>query len=153
MTDPGPKARLLADLAERVAAAGPQGRGALWRLGEPERQLDANLVRLPAGAVVGEHRENDLDVLLLVVAGGGTLLDGPQALELGAGALAWLPRGSRRSLRAGSEGLVYLTAHRRRPGMAVGGVRTAQLCPGCGAVPEGAAPAYCSRCGGRLSAG
>ncbi|MFI9270720.1 cupin domain-containing protein [Kitasatospora sp. NPDC052896] len=158
--------RLLADLSECVAEAGPERRGALWRLTEPARQLDANLIRLPAGAVVAEHRENDLDVLLLVVAGDGTLLDGARTVPLGAGALAWLPRAARRGLRAGPDGLVYLTVHRRRPGLAVRGTgRVApvddqggeaacwlhQVCPGCGAVPDGVAPVYCSRCGERLA--
>lgn len=157
--------RLLADLAERVAGADPEQRGALWRLSEPARQLDANVIRLPAAAVVDEHQENDLDVLLLVVAGGGTLLDGAQTLPLGVGALAWLPCTSRRGLRAGPEGLVYLTVHRRRPGLAVQGMRKTEpvdeggeaacllhrICPACGAVPDGVTPAYCSRCGAQLS--
>ncbi|MDH6127368.1 hypothetical protein [Kitasatospora sp. GP82] len=158
-------ARLLADLAERVAEAGPEERGALWRLTEPARQLDANLIRVPAGAVVDEHQENDLDVLLLVVAGGGTLLGGAQPLPLEVGALIWLPRAARRGLRAGPEGLVCLTVHRRRPGLAVQGTRDIgpvaeggeaacqlhRICPACGAVPDGVAPAYCSRCGERLA--
>ena len=156
--------RLLAELAECVAEASPEQRGALWRLSEPARQLDANLIRLPAGADVGEHQENDLDVMLLVVAGSGALLDVERELPLGVGSLAWLPRGARRGLRAGPDGLVYLTVHRRRPGLAVQGIREAEpveeageaacwlhlICPGCGAVPDGASPAYCSRCGERL---
>ncbi|MDH6117655.1 hypothetical protein [Kitasatospora sp. GAS204B] len=166
MTSTPGTARLLADLAERVAGAGSEQRGALWRLAEPGRQLDANLIRLPADAVVDEHQENDLDVLLLVVAGGGTLLDGARALPLEVGGLVWLPCAARRGLRAGPGGLVYLTVHRRRPGLAVQGVRTARpvaeggeaacllhrICPACGAVPDGVAPAYCSRCGERLAA-
>jgi quercetin dioxygenase-like cupin family protein len=158
----------LADLREAVERAAPEQRGALWKLAEPGRQLDANLVRLPAGAEVGEHREDELDVLLLVVAGGGTLTGGGRELPLAAGGLTWLPRTATRSLRAGAEGLAYLTVHRRRPGLSVGGTgRNApapgreeggedacwlhRLCPECGAVPDGSAPVYCSRCGHRLA--
>ena len=89
------------------------------RLAESGRQLDANVVHLPPGHRVDTHREPDLDVLLLVLAGHGTLTapDGPHPLP--AGTLTWLPHGSTRSLAAGTEGLTYLTVHRRRPGMRI----------------------------------
>ncbi|MFE4537148.1 hypothetical protein ACFRKB_19040 [Streptomyces scopuliridis] len=52
------------DCLARVAA---ERGGALWRLAEAGRQLDATVVRLPPGAAaVEEHAEPDLDVLLLV---------------------------------------------------------------------------------------
>ncbi|GAA2242730.1 hypothetical protein GCM10010430_25410 [Kitasatospora cystarginea] len=161
--------RLLADLTECVAAASPDQRGALWRLAEPGRQLDANLVRLPADGAVEEHAEPDLDVLLLVVEGSGTLYSEGRPQPLTPGALAWLPHGSRRALHASSRGLAWLTVHRRRPGMTIrsappadpapadrptGGGDPAcwldRVCPACGRLAEGAAPAFCSRCGERL---
>ncbi|GAA2446577.1 hypothetical protein [Streptomyces macrosporus] len=118
--------RVLTDLDGLVAGASPEQGGALWRLAESGRQLDANLVRLPPGASVGEHVENDLDVLLLVVDGGGEIEDGAGGrTALAPKALVWLPRTSRRALRAGPEGLVYLTVHRRRPGMTVRGLASA----------------------------
>ncbi|MEU8352154.1 MULTISPECIES: hypothetical protein [Streptomyces] len=94
--------------------------GALWKLAEPGRQLDANVVRLPPRQRVDTHAEPDLDVLFLVVAGDGTLdgSDGPH--RLAEGRLIWLPHGSSRSLTAGEAGLSYLTVHRRRPGMRIG---------------------------------
>lgn len=85
-----PLPRVLCDTAALDGASA----GALWRLAEPGRQLDANVVRIPPGQEVGTHREPDLDVLLLVLAGHGTLTAGP-------------------------EGLTYLTVHRRRPGMRI----------------------------------
>ncbi|GAA1245998.1 hypothetical protein GCM10009665_41110 [Kitasatospora nipponensis] len=164
---PGDTARLLADLHECLAQAAPEQRGALWRLAESARQLDANLVRLPPDAVVPAHTENDLDVLLLVVAGSGTLRAGEGAgadeLPLAATTLAWLPRTARRALHAGPQGLDYLTVHRRRPGLTIRGTRPDpadeggdsacwlhRLCPACGMVPDGTAPAYCSHCGEHL---
>jgi quercetin dioxygenase-like cupin family protein len=97
----------------------PAPAGALWRLEESGRQLDANVVHLPPRQRVDTHAEPDLDVLLLVLTGDGTLTttDGPQ--HLATGALTWLPRGSTRSLTAGTDGLSYLTVHRRRPGMQI----------------------------------
>ena len=67
-----PTPRLLADLCE--VAAAPAGRaGALWKLTESGRQLDANLVHLPAHRRVERHVEPELDVLVLVLGGQGTL--------------------------------------------------------------------------------
>ena len=126
--------RTLAQFHDLIAEAGTTDRGgALWRLAEPGRQLDANLVRLAPGAEVGEHVEGDLDVLLVVLAGGGELgggrlgvgqhdSSGPERQSLTAGTAVWLPRRAQRSLHAGPDGLVYLTAHQRRPGLAIGGL-------------------------------
>ncbi|CAM5637626.1 hypothetical protein [Streptomyces fumanus] len=113
-----PAPRVLTDTAA-LAALPDAPSGALWKLAEPGRQLDANVVHLPPSARVAPHTEPDLDVLLLVLSGAGTLLgtDGPRGLR--AGELAWLPRGAERGIEAGPDGLTYLTAHRRRPGLSI----------------------------------
>ncbi|MBY8881983.1 cupin domain-containing protein [Actinacidiphila acidipaludis] len=119
-TGTAPAPHLLCDV-QALAGELPAPAGAMWRLAESGRQLDANVVHLPPGGHVADHREPDLDVLLLVVAGSGTLgtPDGAdQALT--AGALLWLPHGSTRRIDAGPEGLSYLTVHRRRPGLRIG---------------------------------
>ncbi|MFD5185994.1 hypothetical protein ACFWMQ_26000 [Streptomyces sp. NPDC058372] len=157
----GARPRVLAVLRERLAAAGDEARGALWRLAEDGRELDANLVRLAPGAAVGEHRESVLDVLLVGVAGNGRVE--PDGLELAESAVLWLPRGARRAFTAGPRGLAYLTVHRRRPGLAIGSAPPGavrpepeggeapcfldRVCPGCGRVSDDPAPVYCSRCG------
>ncbi|MGA5525779.1 hypothetical protein [Streptomyces pseudogriseolus] len=114
-----PLPRILCDTAALAAAVGGDRAGALWRLAESGRQLDANVVRLPPGHRVDTHREPDLDVLLLVLAGHGTLTAPDGEHPLPTGALTWLPHGSTRSLSAGPAGLTYLTVHRRRPGMTI----------------------------------
>ncbi|MBS2963364.1 hypothetical protein KGA66_09930 [Actinocrinis puniceicyclus] len=162
--------RLLADLDWCLAQAADDQRGALWRLAEPGRQLDANLVRLPPGATVEPHTEPDVDVLLLPVAGHGTLRTEQGQIALTAHALTWLPRGSRRSITAGPDGLAYLTVHRARTGLRIrlptdpqalarleqreeeqeGGEAACllpRLCPHCGEVAAGAKPAVCPACG------
>jgi quercetin dioxygenase-like cupin family protein len=94
--------------------------GVLWKITEPGRQLDANLVRLAPDARVAHHAEPDLDVLLIVTEGGGVLeTPGAEDQGLDAGTVAWLPHGSARALRAGPNGLAYFTVHRRRPGMRI----------------------------------
>ncbi|MEU2402988.1 hypothetical protein ACFWRZ_01615 [Streptomyces rubiginosohelvolus] len=154
--------RVLARIAGLLAAAAPDERGALWQLAEPGRELDANLVRLPPGADVGEHQEDVLDVLLVVLAGAGSVRAGDgQVLDLAAGAVLWLPRTSRRALTAGPDGLTYLTVHRRRPGLAIkppggayeggeGPCMLDRVCPECGRLSQDPAPVFCSRCGERF---
>ena len=90
------------------------------KLAESDRQLDANVVHLPSGRRVDPHAESALDVLLVVVSGSGKLEAGDgQTLDLAEGLVMWLPHGSRRSLSAGEDGLLYMTVHRRRPGMSI----------------------------------
>jgi quercetin dioxygenase-like cupin family protein len=113
-----PTARVLVDVHELVDD-GSVPSGARWTLTEPGRQLDANLIHLPAGQRVDTHTEPDLDVVLIVVAGGGIVgtPDGEQVLA--DGNVVWLPRGSTRNITAGNNGLSYLTVHRRRAGLQI----------------------------------
>ncbi|WP_410790623.1 cupin domain-containing protein [Kribbella sp. C-35] len=113
-----PTVRVLADVHE-LTETSPVPSGARWTLAEPGRQLDANLIHLPAGQRVDTHTEPDLDVVLIVVAGCGIVgaPDGDQ--NIAEGNIVWLPRGSTRNLRAGDNGLSYMTVHRRRPGLQI----------------------------------
>jgi quercetin dioxygenase-like cupin family protein len=113
-----PEVRILADVHEFVDDPGAAG-GARWTLSEPGRQLDANLIHLPPGRRVDTHIEPDLDVLLVALAGAGTIgaPDDPQSVAKGN--LVWLPHGSTRNITAGADGLSYLTVHRRRPGLQI----------------------------------
>ncbi|PJN38808.1 hypothetical protein CG747_21435 [Streptomyces sp. CB02959] len=110
--------RLLCD-ARELAAVDPAPTGALWRLAESGRQLDANLVRLPPEGRIDTHVEPELDVILYVVSGDGVVDTARDRQPLTEGSVVWLPRGSRRSLTAGRDGLAYLTVHRRRPGLQI----------------------------------
>lgn len=116
MDEPVP--RILADLHALAGDATVES-GARWKLAEPGRQLDANLVHLPAGRRIERHQEPDLDVVLVVVAGSGVFGTADGAQQVAAGNLVWLPHGSVRDLTAGAEGLSYLTVHKRRPGLRI----------------------------------
>ncbi|MFE2378969.1 cupin domain-containing protein [Streptomyces sp. NPDC059398] len=159
-----PAPGVVTDTARLLRDAGDGDRGALWRLAEPGRQLDSNVIRLAPEAQVAGHVEPDLDVLVCVVGGSGRLetADGPQ--ELTPGAVLWLPHGVRRSLAAGADGLCYLTVHRRRPGLTIapaaaepaGGEAACLLqlvCPGCGRLAQESGARFCSRCGEELPTG
>ncbi|MET8942805.1 hypothetical protein ABZX30_04240 [Streptomyces sp. NPDC004542] len=115
---PDPAPRVLCDTGS-LTPPDDETAGALWRLAEPGRQLDANVVLLPPARRVAPHTEPDLDVLLLIVAGEGTLISTRGTQTLGTGSVAWLPHGSTRGLVAGEAGMSYLTVHRRRPGMQI----------------------------------
>ncbi|MFJ9174709.1 cupin domain-containing protein [Streptomyces sp. NPDC102360] len=150
-------------LADVLSAAAPEATGALWRLDGAARQLDANVVRLRPGGGGDAYVEAELDVLLVVVEGHGTLHRAGVDEEVAPGTLVFVPRGERRSVSAGTDGLVYLTAHRRRPGMTIrraepqvtaeGGEAPCLLprvCASCGRAADGAGARYCARCGERL---
>ena len=102
------------DVAAALSADGPRIR---WSV---ENQLQSNLVQLEPDAVVDEHTERELDVLLVVVAGDGTLYADGREHHVTAPAVVVLPAGTRRAVLAGADGLAYVTAHRRRTGMSIG---------------------------------
>lgn len=113
--------RVLADTAAIAARTGAEDeRGAVWRLAEAERHLDANVIALPPRGRIEPHDGPAEDVLWHVLAGAGTLETDGEPVELRAGAIVWLPRGSRRAVTAGEQGLRYLSVHRRKGGLGIG---------------------------------
>ena len=161
------KPRLLVSFDEYLPYVSSAQTGALWKLAEERRQLDANLIRLPPDGGVTAHVEHTLDVLLLVVSGDGELDSDGEQLALAAGSVVWLPRSSRRALGAGTHGLVCLTVHTRRPGMSVVGTAASavtvreggeapcsldRVCPECGKMRAEPGAPFCAWCGERVSA-
>jgi quercetin dioxygenase-like cupin family protein len=100
------------DLAGMAAAAGEKS-GVIWTLRESD-DLNANLVRFEAGGGVGEHTNDEVDVVFVGVSGAGSVLTNGEEHRLSAGTLVLVRRGARRSILALSEGFSYLTVHRRR---------------------------------------
>jgi quercetin dioxygenase-like cupin family protein len=93
--------------------------GAVWSLPHGG-DLDANLVRLAPSARIAEHVNRDVDVLVVVRRGGGELVVGGTTHALTETTVAMVPRDSTRSIRAGADGLDYLSIHRRRDPMQIG---------------------------------
>lgn len=96
--------------------------GVVWKLPH-EGDLDGNLVRLAAGRGIDAHVNAEVDVLVIVRAGDGELEVDGTSHRLTPSALALVPRGTRRSITAGPDGITYLSIHRRRGGL---GIRTAR---------------------------
>lgn len=110
-----PLPRILASTSGLAAETGePLVSGAVWKLEVRDRDLDSNIIAIPPDGVIDAHAGPDLDVLIHVLGGSGTLTSERGTLDLGPGVLAWLPRRSMRQLSAGPRGLRYLTVHRRR---------------------------------------
>jgi len=88
------------------------GVGPLW--GMASSDLNATLLEWPAGHELAEHVNADLDVFVVVLAGSGTVTIDAQPHALTAGSAILVERGTRRGIRAGADGLRYLSIHRRR---------------------------------------
>jgi quercetin dioxygenase-like cupin family protein len=106
------------DLLE-ISATDP-GTGVIWTL-EGSTQVNANLVRFDAGGGVGEHVNEEVDVLYVGVAGSGIVRVDGEEHALSAGRLVFAPKRARRSTSTSSDGFAYLTVHRRRGPLRVGG--------------------------------
>ena len=106
------------DLAVMAAAAGEQT-GVIWTLRESS-DLNANLVRFEAGEGVGEHINDEVDVIFVGVSGTGSVLTNGEERRLSAGTLVLVRKGTRRSTLALSEGFSYLTVHLRRGPLQLG---------------------------------
>lgn len=102
-----------------LSGFGDDGHGALWSLPHGG-DLDANLIRLEANTSIDRHVNVDVDVLVVVWAGSGELSVDDHPLALREGIVVMVPRGRSRAVRAGSDGVVYLSIHRRRGPLTIG---------------------------------
>lgn len=100
-----------------VSAAGREG--VVWSL-EASSDLNTNLVRFGAGRGVGEHVNDELDVVFVGVSGTGVVEADGRGHALDAGKLVFVPKGARRSTRGTSENFAYLTVHGRRGLLRIG---------------------------------
>ncbi|MDQ4491538.1 DUF2249 domain-containing protein [Sinomonas sp. ASV486] len=112
-----PLPRVVADTLALAEAHDADASGAVFRLTMGNRDLDSNVIALPPHGTIGEHVGPDLDVLLHVISGSGTLATEGGEVPLSPGALVWLPRRSRRQFTAGALGLRYLSVHQRKSGL------------------------------------
>jgi quercetin dioxygenase-like cupin family protein len=98
---------------EAVAASAAGREGVVWALDVGE-DLNANLVHFGAGRGVGEHGNDEVDVVFVGVSGAGFVEVDGRAHALEAGKLVFVPKGAKRSTRGASANFAYLTVHGRR---------------------------------------
>ena len=80
----------------------------------------ANLVVLDANGAIASHRNDAVDVLVVVVAGSGTATVDTEQFALGSATALLVPRRSVRAITAGPGGLRYLTVHAERAPLTIG---------------------------------
>ena len=102
----------MSDSTDAVDLASRSGHGPVWGLACDD--LNATLLAWPAGHEVAEHTNEDLDVLLVVLGGSGTVAVDGRPQDVAEQQALLIPKGSRRSIRAGDDGIRYLSIHRRR---------------------------------------
>ena len=94
--------------------------GAIWSLAG-SGDLNANLVRFETGGGVGEHTNEEVDVIIVGVSGSGLVVVNGEEHLVSNGTMVFVPRGAWRSTRAVSGGFAYLSVHRRRGPLQIGG--------------------------------
>ena len=95
-----------------VDLLGGGGTGPLW--GMASSDLNATLLAWPPGHELVEDTNSELDVLLIVLEGGGVATVDEREHALGPGSALLVRKGSARTIRAGADGLRYVSVHRRR---------------------------------------
>lgn len=108
-----PAPRIMTNTASLSEETGSQD-GAIWKLEPDARDLDANIIALQPEQQIGEHFGPDLDVLIHVFAGTGTLHTETESISLKLGDVLYLPARSRRQFVAGAHGLKYFSVHQRK---------------------------------------
>jgi quercetin dioxygenase-like cupin family protein len=81
--------------------------------------LNATLLAWPAGHELEEHANTQRDVLLVVLEGEGSVRIDGERHDLSRGCALLIPKGTTRTLRAGNEGIRYLSVHLRRHGLQI----------------------------------
>ena len=103
-----------------VAASAYGRAGVVWTL-EAGSELNANLVRFETGDGVGEHVNDEVDVIILGISGSGFVdVDGREH-PVSTGTMIFVPKGARRSTRSASGDFAYLRVLRRRGPLQIGG--------------------------------
>lgn len=103
-----------------IAASTSGQKGVVWTL-DGSVDLNANLVRFGVGDGVEGHVNDEVDVIWVGVSGSGRVEVDGEEYPLSNGTMVFVPRGAKRSVRSTSEDFAYLSVHRRRGPLRIGG--------------------------------
>jgi quercetin dioxygenase-like cupin family protein len=95
--------------------------GVVWS-GAPSG-VNVNLVVLEGGSAIGDHRNDEVDVLVVVIEGSAIVHVDDATWTLHATDALLVPKGARRSIDASDDGVRYLTIHAARAPLAIKGKR------------------------------
>lgn len=101
------------DLAALARAA--LARQPVWS--HTSEDLNVNLLVFDGPGGVAAHVNDEVDVLLVGIAGAGTIVIDGAAQTLSAGTAIVVPKGASRAVEAPEGRFAYLTCHRRRAGL------------------------------------
>lgn len=82
--------------------------------GAESEDLDVTMLVWPAGKQIERHVNSEVDVAMVFVEGSAVLTIDDEELHAEAGQVVLIEKGKPRSLTAGSEGVRYVTVHKRR---------------------------------------
>jgi quercetin dioxygenase-like cupin family protein/hemerythrin-like domain-containing protein len=99
-----------------------EGEGPLW--GAASDDLNITMLSWYPGSATPEHVNEDRDVLVLCLAGSGTVVLGGALHTFAEGQMLIIEKGSPRRIEAGPHGLRYLSVHLRRPGLQIASLVT-----------------------------
>ena len=94
-----------------------EGDGPLW--GTASDDLNVTMLGWGAGSSTPEHVNGERDVLIVGLAGSGTVQLEDRAYAFGDGQLLIIEKGCPRRIEAGPRGLRYLSVHLRRAGLQI----------------------------------
>jgi quercetin dioxygenase-like cupin family protein len=97
------------------------GTGPVW--GMASSDLNATLLVWPAGHELQEHTNDERDVMLIVLEGDGVAVVDGREHGLVAGTALLIEKARSRSLRAGANGIRYLSVHTRRGALQIEATR------------------------------
>lgn len=100
------------ETAVDLRAVPASGDGVAWSAAPTG--VNVNLVVLHPGGSIGEHRNDEVDVVVVAVAGAGAVTIDGEHVPVADGTAVVVPRATTRSIAAGDGGLRYLTVHRAR---------------------------------------
>ena len=104
----------MTDVVDLLAVAA-SGDGVAWSA-SPEG-VNVNLVVLGPQGTIAAHRNDAVDVFVVVLAGALEVAVDDASFGVGAGQATVIRRGTTRTLTAGAAGSRHLTVHRARPPM------------------------------------
>lgn len=96
--------------AQAATSGGPQ-----WSYESTD--LDATLLSWGAGHRIAQHRNSEVDVMLIGIEGEGIVTIDGAPHPVSAGVALLIPKGCARALESASERWSYLSVHRRRRGL------------------------------------
>src|SRR5689334_8138381 len=109
-----PDTGTLVDLVALAVAGGARS-GPRWSTESTD--LDITLLAWSAGEAIASHRNDEVDVLLVVVAGMGAVTVNGVVHVLTPGQALLIPKGAERAVRCTGPSFSYLSVHRRRRGL------------------------------------